>query len=481
MMFRSDRPRQSREEKTDRPWYQGRTPSVLFATLAASLAAIAIFAASDIHGQDPTPQATDEETTTNTADATDSADISFPISDETLSAEDPREERDNRKVAFNTPFGQLSWKDLVGKIRYEGGKAYADHNGLRLQLSISPELQSVVEKQLAAQRYVSGSIVMVESGSGRILAMAERRGDVGNPLLTRESISVSARAPAASLMKIVTAAATIEKNDLNPFTEVPFHGGCGNLRGQNWLRDSRTDRQSMTFALAFGKSCNTVFARLAIYEAGLSALKESADRFHFNKPIPSDIIIETSAAFIPSSESATPYEVGLMGAGFGASALSPIHSAMLSATVGNGGILMAPYLVDAAINARGETVYQGKPHPLVRVFSAETAKKMAILMQETITAGTSRRYFRRKGTRQDLFDIGGKTGTLSDPESRQTLYTWFSGIAPLDTNSGVAIGTLVANPQNWVVRATSLAQASLAHYLKMEKRTSRVARSGNPE
>jgi cell division protein FtsI/penicillin-binding protein 2 len=403
------------------------------------------------------------------------------MSDEILSAEDPREEPDNRKVAFTTPFGQISWKDIVGKIRYEEGKAFAEHNGLRLQLSINPELQSVVEKQLAAQRYVSGSIVMIESNTGRVLAMAERRGDVGNPLLTRESISVSARAPAASLMKIVTAAATIEKNDLDPYTEVPFHGGCGNLRGQNWLRDSRTDRQSMTFALAFGKSCNTVFARLAIYEAGLAAFKESADKFHFNKPIPSDFVLETSAAFIPSSELATPYEVGLAGAGFGASSLSPVHAAMLSATVGNSGILMAPYLVDAATNVKGEIAYQGKPHPLGRVFSPETAKKMAVLMQETITAGTSRRYFRRKGTRQDLFEIGGKTGTLSDPEFRQTLYTWFSGIAPLDTNSGVAIGTLVANPQNWVVRATSLAQASLAHYLKMEKRDSRVARSGTRE
>jgi peptidoglycan glycosyltransferase len=278
-------------------------------------------------------------------------------------------------------------------------------------------------------------------------------------------------------MKIVTATAALEKGNMEPDSEILFHGGCGNLRGQNWLRDSKTDRQKMDLALAFGKSCNSVFARVAIYETGLTALKEYAERYMFNKPIPSDLLIETSAAFMPSPETATPYDVGLAGAGFGASRLSPIHSAMLSAASGNGGMLMAPYIVESAADASGKEVYRATPKPIARLFSESTARKMAVLMQETIVAGTSRKYFRKRSTRADRFEIGGKTGTLSDPEDRGTLYTWFSGVAPLESQHSVAIGTLVASPQNWLVRASSLAQASLSEYLRIERRAAKMASS----
>ena len=96
-------------------------------------------------------------------------------------------------------------------------------------------------------------------------------------------------------------------------------------------------------------------------------------------------------------------------------------------------------------------------------------------MQETILTGTSRKFFRRSGTARDRFDIGGKTGTLSDAEARGTLYTWFSGLAPLDSPNNVAIGTLVSSPKTWVVRASSLAQLSLAQYLRWEKLDKSVA------
>jgi cell division protein FtsI/penicillin-binding protein 2 len=142
---------------------------------------------------------------------------------------------------------------------------------------------------------------------------------------------------------------------------------------------------------------------------------------------------------------------------------------MLSAASGNDGILMAPYLVEAAYDSSGKTVYTGAPLEISRIFTKRTADKMQRLMQETVLSGTSRRYFRRKGTARDRFEIGGKTGTLSDAEERGTLYTWFSGIAPLESPQNVSIGTVVASPKSWVVRASSLAQIGLAQYLKIER------------
>jgi penicillin-binding protein A len=131
--------------------------------------------------------------------------------------------------------------------------------------------------------------------------------------------------------------------------------------------------------------------------------------------------------------------------------------------------MMAPYIVDEAYDANGNLVYKGKAKTISNVFLSSTAEKLSTCMKQTILTGTSRKYFRRKGTSRDRFDIGGKTGTLSDAEDRTTLYTWFSGIAPLDSPNNVAIGTLVASPKSWIVRASSVAQTALAQFLRLTR------------
>lgn len=393
---------------------------------------------------------------------------------------DPRDELTNEKHAFDTPFGQISWRDIANKLVNKDGRIWVSYKGFNLRLTLNANLQSYILKTLQNQRYVAGAIVILESKSGKILAMAERRGEGSNPLITDESVLVAARAPAASLMKIVTATAAIEKTAINPEDEIKFRGGCSHLRNQNWLRDSVTDRQHLTLAKAFGASCNTVFARIALYNSGLATLRQFGEKYMFNKPITSDLRLETSAALMPQLETATALEVGEAGAGFVSTKLSPIHAALLSSAAGNNGVMMAPYIVDAAFDNNGKQVYTAQPREVSRIYSKATNEKMIKLMQETILSGTSRKFFRRSGTSRDRFDIGGKTGTLSDAEARGTLYTWFSGLAPLDSPNNVAIGTLVSSPKTWVVRASSLAQLSLAQYLRLEKLDKSVASQESP-
>lgn len=387
-----------------------------------------------------------------------------------LGYQDPREEPTNEKQAFKTPFGQIIWKELAPQIYASSdGALMANYRGFKLKLTLNKDLQESTKKNLDAQRNIAGATVIIESRTGKILALSERKSEIANPLVSDDTIAIAAKAPAASLMKIITATAAIEKTGMDPDDEIAFRGGCGHLRNQNWIRDSATDRQKLTLAKAFGNSCNTAFARVALYWTGLSTLRQYAEKYMFNKPIPSDLRMETSAALMPQLESASALEVGEAGAGFGASKLTPIHAALISATAGNGGVMMAPYLVEAAFDQAGKQVYTAAPREISRVFSKKTSEKLFRCMQETILTGTSRKFFRRRGTARDRFEIGGKTGTLSDAEERATLYTWFSGVAPLDSPHNVAIGTLIASPKNWVVRASSVAQTSLARFLMLEK------------
>ncbi|WP_186646504.1 penicillin-binding transpeptidase domain-containing protein [Fluviispira vulneris] len=386
---------------------------------------------------------------------------------------DPRESLNNNGTPLNTPFGQVEWPEISNKMFLKNGKIYSYYKNYKLELTIDPQLQDASEKYLSQSRIINGSTAIIDPKSGKILALSQNGGN------RNASVSVSSRAPAASLMKIITASAAIEKRNLNPYDEISFRGGCGNLRNGNWLADPSRDKQKMTFAKAFGSSCNTAFARLALYEVGLASLKSYAEKFMFNKPIPSDLKLQTSMFLLPDPDTATPQEVAEAGAGFGATKLNPVHAALLSATVNNHGIMMAPYLVEAAYNSDGKEVYRAKPMQIGRIISQQTALKIETLMLATISSGTSRRTFHKAGTRADANEIGGKTGTLLDPENRDVLYTWFSGIAPLNSPNSIAIGTVVASPQNWVVRASSVAQTTLADYLKFEKNDSRVASRSN--
>jgi len=381
-----------------------------------------------------------------------------------MAFQDPRESLFNDGVPLSHEIPQIDWPSVISKLQFIDDKVYLDYDNLKLLLTIDAKLQKSATKLVTRKKgIVSGSTAVIEPNTGRILALAQDSNK------RNSQTSVSSRGPAASLIKIVTAAAAIEKENLSPYAKLKFRGGCRYLSRENWIEDGRRDRLKMSFDKAFGSSCNTFFARLALYHVGLSALKIYADKFMFNRPIPSDIKIQTSLFLLPDPETATPQEIAEAGAGFGATKLSPIHAALLSATVANDGIMMAPYLIEAAYDASGREVYRAHPKQIGRVVSKNTAEKLSTLMLATTAKGTSRTVFRRSGTRANIDDIGGKTGTLSDLENRQILYTWFSGIADINSPENIAIGTVIASPQNWVVRANAIAQTTIAQYFRLKK------------
>lgn len=378
---------------------------------------------------------------------------------------DPREHHDNRAVAFQTPFGQLEWSAIRDRIVFNDGVYTVDVNGLSLELTLDPKLQRDVQATLAAERFVGAGIVMLDARTGAITAIGERRPDFDSPMKNLSDEVTQARAPAASLMKIVTAAAAIEDGGMDPDSEIAFRGGCQYLRNRNWLSLPSADRSRFTLAKAFATSCNTAFARLAIYRTGLMGLRDFAQRFYLNRPIPSDLVLDTSVAALPELETATTFDVGEAGAGFGFSKLTPVHAALLSAAVANGGKMMAPHLVRRARDRQGKIVYEASPREIGAPLTPTSATKMMVLMKATVLQGTSRSHFMRRNTRKFRAEVGGKTGTLRDLEDRKTLYTWFSGVGGIGNEEReLALGVLVASPVNWLVRASSLASNSLGRY-----------------
>jgi cell division protein FtsI/penicillin-binding protein 2 len=86
------------------------------------------------------------------------------------------------------------------------------------------------------------------------------------------------------------------------------------------------------------------------------------------------------------------------------------------------------------------------------------------MMEETVTHGTARRFFRLP----ELRGAVGKTGSLADRQPFRD-YSWFVGFAPKDSPR-VAVAAVVVNEARWRIRAPWLAREAMRLALGAEGR-----------
>lgn len=303
------------------------------------------------------------------------------------------------------------------------------------RLTIDPLLQKQLTDILKLYQTPWSAVVALEPATGKVLAMAEHSEEQpeANGLCTR------ALYPAASIFKIVTAAALLQ-NGVAPDTEVCFHGGKRRIT-EKQLVESDRDTRCETFAQAMANSANVAFARLTLKFLDAARLTRAAQAFRFNQPLDVCPPGERSLASIPNDA------LGLAraGAGFGDVWMSPVHGAGLAAAVANKGLWKEP------------TVYADGDAQPERVMSEAAASQLQDMMALTVDEGTARRIFHERGYR--VPGAVGKTGSLADKKPFRD-YTWFVGYAPRD-NPKVAVAAMVVNGPKWRIRATWLGREAL--------------------
>jgi membrane peptidoglycan carboxypeptidase len=300
--------------------------------------------------------------------------------------------------------------------------------------TVDPELQRFVAGIVAKANAPHVAVIAMHPATGRVLAIADRSKSI-------QHLALHAGFPAASLFKVITAAAAVERANLDTDTKISFRGGTYTLEPWNYLPDVSRDKFSLSLGEALGRSCNPVFGRVALNHLSPSVLRDYSKLFGFNQDLRSDLPLPLSRAYIP----AEAYELSRTGAGFGEVRISPIHAAALMSGIANGGLLPRPKVVDSVVSATGTLEYQASNDRLQRIIEPSTSLELMKMMTFTTTSGTSRKEFTSKG-KAILGDVlvAGKTGTLrgNDPPG---LNTWFIGAAPLN-NPQIAVAVIVVNP-----------------------------------
>ncbi|MBI2876507.1 MAG: serine hydrolase [Candidatus Tectomicrobia bacterium] len=327
--------------------------------------------------------------------------------------------------------------------------------GQRVIYTLRPDLQRSMERLLQRYRVPYGAVVALEPSTGKILAMASHSA-VGHPDI--RNFCLRATFPAASIFKVITASAALDLGMMAPESQITYQG---NMYALSPGKLYHTGGVLTSLAEALARSNNVAFGKVAQI-VGAEGLRKYARAFGFNRTLAQELPLEPSRAYIPQEA----YDLARAGAGFGEVTLSPLHGAMIAATIANQGEMMQPHLVEEVWDLHEEKVYQAHPTSLSRVVSRETTLGINQMMQETIRIGTSRRAFHAGG--RPYFPhmaISGKTGSLSgtDPVGH---YSWFIGFAPAEAPQ-VAVAALVISPGGWsAIKGSALARLAFQAYFE---------------
>lgn len=338
----------------------------------------------------------------------------------------------------------------------------ADGRELLVETTLDPGLQAYLSKLLRRSLTHQAAVVAMSPIDGRILAMVSYAD--GEPNLI-ENLCLRSNYPAASIIKIVAAAAAIEAKGFNPEKVLTYRGRRYTLyRSQlENMIDKGPYTHEISFQRAFSSSINPVFGKIGIFHLGEFLINEYARKFLFNEPIPLEFPLTPSYIGVPSDD----FGLAEIASGFNKQTLiSPLHACMITGAVANRGTMMTPWMIRRIRDAEGKQVYAAGIEPLARPITESTALKMMDMMGDTMVNGTARKSFRtlrNKKAFQEL-DIGGKTGSINDREGRYKL-DWLSAyVVPRDGRQPISLTVLAIHGEKLGIRSRSLARYILEHY-----------------
>jgi penicillin-binding protein A len=331
-------------------------------------------------------------------------------------------------------------------------------DGQVAELTLDPVLQRVARAQMQKYKLPESGVVVMDVKTGKLLAYASyvNQGEVFD-------VNVRAEAPAASVFKVITGSALVERAGLNAESEQCYHGGKSRILPDELNDDPRRDKWCATVAIAMGRSLNVVFARLAQKHLTPEDVAQMGGAYGFGAPLPFAVPNEAPKIEIPQE----PIEFARAAAGFWHTTMSPLLGVSIAQTVANGGVTLEPRVV-AAVSKGSDELWRDERDPRVlrRAIKPETAAQVSRMMRETVANGSAFKSFHDATGKPYIpgVVIAGKTGTLTDYK-RNRFYTWFVGFAPADAPE-VAISTLVVNTPDWQIKAPMLAREVLRAYFE---------------
>lgn len=326
--------------------------------------------------------------------------------------------------------------------------------------TISSDLENHIKRVLQKYRPEHTSVVILDNATGEILAAVDyERARKG---FTR-SLSFSNTHPAASMIKIITAADLLRTGTAEVDTVFSYRGRSSTLY-KNQLTDQRSRRERyQTLESAFAVSNNVIFGKAAIENLVSTSLFDTAEDFGFNHSLLDELSLPISKFRMPDDQ----YDMAQLASGFNVeTTISPVHASLLSLIVANDGKLVRPRLLKTIKNEEGEELWIPEEY-VNQVIDLKTAEDLKELMRSAVSKGTARRGFRRMNHfLKEEIDVGGKTGSMTggSPFGKRDWFTAFAMPRDEALGKGISIAVMNINSKKWYVKSSVLAKEIIEYY-----------------
>ncbi|MBQ3157624.1 MAG: penicillin-binding protein 2 [Clostridia bacterium] len=304
----------------------------------------------------------------------------------------------------------------------------APRQGDSVRLSLDSELCTAITGYFNAYpdtRGKNGAAVVMNYKTGEVLAEVSLpgfdpavKGGVSAGSEVYWNRATQSLYPPGSTFKVLTTAAALENIPGVTDMTIACTGGL-DVDGQAIRDYGNAIHKSLTLRQAFIKSCNNVYALLAL-DMGDQALRKTAEAFGFNQNfLFRDLVVENS---VYPTTNRTRFEVAMSGFGQSSIGATPMHLCLIASAIANDGVMMEPTLLRQATTPGGALRATFEPKVYRTALKPETAAVLQDYMRAVVTGGT--------GTRAAVsgLTVCGKTGSAeSSRRGRDVTHGLFIG------------------------------------------------------
>jgi len=347
--------------------------------------------------------------------------------------------------------GKVSGSSDVHGRMFDVNSETKASDGADFYLTIDQNIQYEAEQVLsdAVTKYMSdsGSLIICDPQTGKILAMANYPtynpndySKVQDQQLFNNAAINNAYEP-GSIFKPLIMAAAVDQGLVQPDTKNTF-GACVKVDSYTICTSTKEAYGLETMTQVLEHSDNVAMVWIAGLLNRDNMYKYIKD-FGFGRK--SGIELDTeSPGSVADPKKWSNAQLATISFGQGITT-TPLQILMATNVVANGGKLMQPYIVDKVVNVSGkEDVRQ--PKQIAQVIRADTAKKVTDMMVSVVVNGHG------KKAAVIGYKVAGKTGTAQVPSPGGGYYAdrhigSFAGFAPAD-NPRFTMLVRLDNPRN---------------------------------
>ena len=401
------------------------------------------------------------------------------------------------KVYDNLLRGSLGRKnievDATGRERRELN-TIEPVSGDNVILSVDLRLQKMAEDALGERR---GAVVVMETGTGEILALASNpafdpnllskrlsqkvwQQIVNDPEFPMNNRATQGTYPPGSVFKIVMSAGGLEEGLIDDQARISCSGGMrfGNRVFRDWKSEGHG---SVDLNKAIVESCDVYFYQLG-NRMGVDTIEKYASLFGLGNvtgiDLPSEkkgLVPSTQWKLAARKERWYPGETLSVAIGQGYMSVTPLQQAVMVNTVANSGVVVRPRILKGIMPEQNVPTNRVYHFPPVEIRKTGISEHTLELIKEALKGVVYNPGGTGGAARSSLIEIAGKTGTAqvvgrkfqANP-GRFNDHAWFAAFAPVDKPE-ITVAVLVEHGGHGGAAAAPVAKKIIEEYVKNAK------------